>query len=191
MTISYTGGLNFTGPSKGDTNWDTTEDTKSTAISGHDHTAGGKGVQIATAAIATDAVTDTKILLANNAALRARNAANSADLNLVKADTGNRAEFPTVARFTSTETLVGAGAEAASLSTQLTICNKAGGGVSLAAGAEGQFKVFANTNAVAVVITPSVSNGVNTATLDRYEAVLYIYIGSEWHAFGGAGAVIA
>lgn len=190
MAISYTGGLNFTGPSKGDTNWDTVVDAVNTKVSGHGHTGSGDGNTIVTAAIAANAVTDTKIRLANAAAMRGLSAA-GADVDIVKIDTGNKIEFPTIARFSSTETLSSGGAEAASVSKQLTICNKAAGGVSLAAGDEGQFKVIVNINVAAVVITPSVSNSVNTATLDRYEAVLYIYISSEWRAFAGAGASIA
>lgn len=49
--------------------------------------------QIRTKFIAADAVTDTKIRLSNNAYLRARNAANSADINIVRVNTSNAIEF--------------------------------------------------------------------------------------------------
>lgn len=90
-TIS--GGLTLTLPERGQTNWyqkiyDAVED-----ISEHDHTGSGKGLQIQTAAIANNAVDGTKIRLANDVAIRARNASNTADIELLKLNSSDEAEF--------------------------------------------------------------------------------------------------
>lgn len=78
-------------PTPGFVGWaDTMRTDTFVKIAEHDHTGSGKGLQIATAALATDAVTDTKILLANNAFMRGRNAADGADINIVKVDTSDR-----------------------------------------------------------------------------------------------------
>lgn len=52
--------------------------------------------QIQTKFIANDAVTDTKIKLANNAAIRARNAANTADVALLKLSATDKPQFDTL-----------------------------------------------------------------------------------------------
>lgn len=46
MSKSYTGGLNFTAPTKGDTNWDMVMDAVFTAISAHTHNGSGTGVML-------------------------------------------------------------------------------------------------------------------------------------------------
>lgn len=51
--------------------------------------------------IATDAVDDTKIKLRSNQPLRARNNANSADVNILKLNTSDRIEFSSVPQATS------------------------------------------------------------------------------------------
>lgn len=51
--------------------------------------------------IAANAVDETKIRLSNNAALRARNAANSGDVNILKVNTSDRVEFSSVPQSTS------------------------------------------------------------------------------------------
>jgi hypothetical protein len=52
--------------------------------------------QIQTKFIANDAVTDTKIKLANNAAIRSRNAANTADVALIKLSATDKPQFDTL-----------------------------------------------------------------------------------------------
>lgn len=86
-------GLTLTYPSQGSKNWGATFKAFAAAISAHDHTGSGKGLQISTNAIATNAVTDAKIRLTNNNYLNARNAANSADLGLIKLDGSNILRF--------------------------------------------------------------------------------------------------
>lgn len=87
-------GLTVTIPSAGSTNWSTKfKNTFATPISGHDHTGSGKGVQISTNAISSNAVTESKIRLTNNSYLRARNAANNGDINICKADASDKIRF--------------------------------------------------------------------------------------------------
>lgn len=52
--------------------------------------------QLQTKFIANDAVTDTKIKLSNNAAIRARNAANTADVALIKLNATDKPQFDTL-----------------------------------------------------------------------------------------------
>lgn len=90
-------GLTVTVPSVGSRNWGTTfKNSFATPISAHDHTGGGKGLQISTNALATNAVTDAKIRLTNNGYLKARNAANSGDINIVKVNASDAIEFASV-----------------------------------------------------------------------------------------------
>jgi hypothetical protein len=184
---SYTSGLNFTSPDKGDTDWDVTEATKDLKLSAHDHTGGGKGLAIATAALATNAVTGAKIRLANNEALRALNAAGSADVNIVKVDTGNRVEFPTVARFTSTETLTSSGA--VSVATSLTILNGSSLAMTLADGVEGQQKWIVNIASTVATVTPATTSGYNTARINQYGQAEYTFISGEWRLSPASGAL--
>lgn len=90
MSEVISSGLTLTIPTLGDTNWDELiRDSCFLKISEHDHTGGGKGLQLATAAIQDSAITGAKIRLANNEALKGRNAANSADIQLIKVDTSD------------------------------------------------------------------------------------------------------
>lgn len=65
-------GLTLQVPTSGSRNWGSTILAQNfSKISSHDHTGGGKGLQIANSALATDAVTSTKLRLANNTFLGA------------------------------------------------------------------------------------------------------------------------
>ncbi len=92
--ITYTNGLTIKSPTRGTTNYEETlrNDTW-TKISSHDHSAGGKGVQLGTAAILADAITDLKIRLRTNQYLRSRNNAGSGDVNLLKSNVDDVLEF--------------------------------------------------------------------------------------------------
>ena len=93
---TITDGLTLTVPSPGATNWATNfKNNFAKKISSHDHTGGGKGLQITANAIASNAIVGSKVRLANDEYLRARNAANSADLNVVKANSSNKLVFGT------------------------------------------------------------------------------------------------
>jgi hypothetical protein len=96
MSETLSSGLTLTIPTIGEQNWSTTIKTSCfSVISAHDHTGSGNGVQISTNAIATDAVTSAKIRLTNNSSLRARNAANNADVNILKLNASDQIEFGT------------------------------------------------------------------------------------------------
>lgn len=87
-------GLTLTIPSQGARNWGTTfKNSFAQKISEHDHTGSGKGLQISTNALATNSVTGAKIRLANDEYLKARNAANSADLSILKINSSNKIRF--------------------------------------------------------------------------------------------------
>lgn len=90
MSKAYTSGLNFTGPTKGDTNFDVLMDALFELISAHGHHGTGDGDLITPGA---NTITDTMIRLANNAALRARNAAGAADVDLLKLNTADALEL--------------------------------------------------------------------------------------------------
>ncbi len=183
MSKSYTGGLNFDWPVKGDVNWDQTADAALTEISAHDHSGSGNGTQIGTTGLANDGVTGTKIRLDNAQYLRARNAANNADLNLLRADAGDLLDIARVARFSSSETLTSSGA--ISLTTNLTILNGSSLAMTLANGAEGQLKYVVNINATSATVTPSTTAGPNEVKLYQYGAVLYVYLSGEWRVVRG------
>lgn len=93
--ITTTGGLNFQYPTDGTQNWGATMKTTWEAISAHDHTGGNKGTQITAGALASNSITGPKFRLANDEYLRARNAAGSADLSIVKANSSDKLVFGT------------------------------------------------------------------------------------------------
>lgn len=90
-------GLTLKVPSAGQRNWnDLFLNFFAKPISGHDHTGGGKGTPIGSNAIQANAITGAKVRWANDEYLRARNALNSADLNLIKADSSDTLRFSSV-----------------------------------------------------------------------------------------------
>lgn len=94
MSETISSGLTITIPSLGDVNWATTiRDSCFALISDHGHTGSGDGVQIGTSALVNDGVTDAKIRLRNNQYLRARNAANSADINVLGVTSSDNTEL--------------------------------------------------------------------------------------------------
>ncbi len=188
MPASYTGGLNFTWPLKGETNWDGTVDTALTKISAHNHTGGGLGVQLTSSAFASDALNGTVFRLANAQYLRARNAAGSADVNLLRLDASDLLDIARVARLSSTETLVASGA--VSVTTSLTILNGASLAMTLANGAEGQLKFIVNIAATVATVTPATTSGANTVSLQQYGFVAYIYLSGEWRVLRATKAVV-
>ncbi len=83
--ITYSSGLTLKSPTRGTRNYEETLRTDTwQKISEHDHTGAGRGTSIGTAGIASDAVNDLKIRLRNDQFLRARNAANGGDINIIK-----------------------------------------------------------------------------------------------------------
>lgn len=80
-------GLDLTIPTAGTRNWATLiKNGAWIPLSQHGHTGSGDGNPIGSTGIAPNAITGAKIRLANDEWLRARNAANSGDINILKVD---------------------------------------------------------------------------------------------------------
>jgi len=83
-------------PTQGTTDWASTLQTQTfLKIAQHDHSGSGNGSQLGSGSLLADAVTGAKIRLANDEYLRARNNADSANLNLLKANTSDKIVFGT------------------------------------------------------------------------------------------------
>lgn len=94
MAFTTLTGVRLQIPARGDRNWDQVMfNVTWTNIASHDHSGDPKGNQLSTAAFANDSITGAKIRLDNAQWLRARNAANSADLNLIRASATDSAEI--------------------------------------------------------------------------------------------------
>lgn len=94
--ITYSSGLTIKSPTRGTRNYESTMRTDTyQKISEHDHTGGGRGVQLGAGAIPNDLLSDLKIRLRNDQYLRARNALDSADINILKVNASNIIEFAT------------------------------------------------------------------------------------------------
>lgn len=107
ITLGTSSQLTIKVPTIGSTDWgDTMRTDTFLKLAQHDHTGSGSGTQIATGALAADAVTGPKILLANDQYLRGRNQANSADINIVKVNTSDKiatgADFANLAMINDT-----------------------------------------------------------------------------------------
>lgn len=108
------GGLTLTIPDLNATNWGALfRDDFATPISEHDHTGSGKGLQLGASSLQANAVTGAKFRLDNDQYLRARNFANSADLNLLKLDASNKIIFDVSNVDATTRTSLGAAASGA------------------------------------------------------------------------------
>ncbi len=92
MSKAYSGGTNFTWPTKGETDVAPVIDAALTVVSAHDHSGSGNGTPISTTGLAANSVTGAKILLANNEALRARQAS-STIVNALKLNASDLLEF--------------------------------------------------------------------------------------------------
>ncbi len=197
MPISYTGGISFSGPSAGDTNWHSVVDLIYTKISAHDHTGSGMGLQIATGALASDSVTAPKILLANNAALRARNAAASADVNLLKLSTGDITQLTNTMAFASTVQAITAAAGAFTVSSNLVTLSNAGAATATinvpTAAQAGQPVLVTNIGVGDYVVTitgrPAASD---VATLVASGSMMLLPISTTtWAVIPGGGCTLA
>lgn len=86
-------GLTIKVPTRKTKNWDSTLLTELfDVISSHTHQGSGTGNQIANAGIAANSVDDGKIRLRNNQWLRGRNAADTGDINLIRANGSDAVE---------------------------------------------------------------------------------------------------
>lgn len=96
QTIGTDAQLQLTIPEANETDWSVSiRDNCFQKIVEHDHTGtSGKGIKLTgTTAITADTINDTLILMSNNTYLRWRNAANSADLDILKANASDLIEF--------------------------------------------------------------------------------------------------
>lgn len=190
MSKNYTGGTNYSWPVRSDlAGWDSVADAALTVLSAHDHTGSGNGTAIATAAIAANAVTDTKIRLANNAAMRARNNAGAADVDLFKLTTGDLLSILQAFIISSTETVTTSTGLA--LTKTISILNGSSLATTLADGTAGQVKIVVNIASSSATVTPATTAGTNTATLVQHGIVLYFYVSGEWRSVAGSGCTLA
>jgi len=96
LTLGSASQLQIKVPTNGTTDWgDTLKTDTFQKIAEHNHTGSGTGSQLGTGSIQADAIVGTKIRLANNEYLRARDAANSTDVNIVKVNATDQLEFAT------------------------------------------------------------------------------------------------
>jgi hypothetical protein len=94
ITLGTSAQLQIKVPTRGSTGWDETLRTDTfLKIAQHDHTGSGNGTQLTENAFADDAISGAKIRLDNDEYLTARNAANSADINIVKVDSNDEIYF--------------------------------------------------------------------------------------------------
>lgn len=92
--ITYSSGLTIKSPTRGTRNYEQTMRTDTyQKISEHDHTGGGRGSQLGGGAIANDTLNDLKVRLRNNQYFRGRNAADAADVNILKVNASNLIEL--------------------------------------------------------------------------------------------------
>lgn len=96
-TISL--GITLVIPSRAQANWDALLQTAFEAISSHDHSGGGAGVQITSASLAANGINDTLIRLRNGVAngLRARNQGNTADVVVIALSNADKIRFDSAA----------------------------------------------------------------------------------------------
>lgn len=99
MSITISDGLTLVIPSRAQSNWDTILRTAFEAISGHDHTGGGKGLALSAASFAANGVNDTLIRLRNGVAngLRIRNVGNTADVVAIALSAADKIRFDSTA----------------------------------------------------------------------------------------------
>lgn len=92
ITLGNSQQLQIKVPSPGDTGWaDVMRTDTFLKIAEHLHTGSGDGAQLGTGSLLADAITGAKIRLDNDEYIRARNAADSANINLIKVDANDDA----------------------------------------------------------------------------------------------------
>ncbi len=94
ITVGVNDDLILTIPTARTTGWnDQFRDNFATLIAEHDHTGAGKGRTISSSALTDDSINGAKILLVNDEFLRSRNFADTANINLIKANTSDKIAF--------------------------------------------------------------------------------------------------
>jgi len=97
--ITVSNGLTLKVPTRGTTDWDS-EFLADFAepISGHQHTGAGDGAQLGGGSIQDDSLDDRKTRLRNDRYLRGRNAAGSADIDIIKVNASDELELASLLR---------------------------------------------------------------------------------------------
>lgn len=96
ITLGASSELQIKVPTLGTTSWgDTLRTDTFQKIAEHDHTGSGKGKQLGAGSIAADSLTGAKIRLDNDESLRARDAADANNINLLKLNTSDQLELET------------------------------------------------------------------------------------------------
>lgn len=94
VTLGTASQLQIQVPTVGTTDWgDTLRTQNFLKIAQHDHTGSGNGSQLSTGSIAADAITGAKIRLDNDEFLKARNATDTANIDIVKIGITNHIEL--------------------------------------------------------------------------------------------------
>ena len=129
------GGLTLRWPSEGQRNWGSVfRDGFATPLSTHDHTGSGKGLKIGAAALDANAVTGASLRLDNAQWLRARNAANSADTNLLRLDSSDVLRFNSAGANTRADLGLAIGTNVQAFDSDLTTLGALGSGARTALG---------------------------------------------------------
>ena len=96
LTLGSASQLVIKVPTNGTTDWgDTLKSDTFQKIAEHNHTGSGTGSKLGTGSIIADAITGALIRLDNDEYLRARNAANSANIDIVKVNSSDKVAFGT------------------------------------------------------------------------------------------------
>jgi hypothetical protein len=94
ITLGQASQLQIKVPTIGTTDWaDTMRTDTFLKIAQHDHSGSGNGSQLGTGSILADAITGAKIRLDNDEFLKSRNAADSANVNILKVDVNDEIFF--------------------------------------------------------------------------------------------------
>lgn len=94
ITLGTASELQIQVPTVGTTDWGDTLRTQTfLKIAQHDHTGSGNGANIAGGALAADSITGAKIRLDNNEFLKARNAGDTANIDIIKVGTTDHLEL--------------------------------------------------------------------------------------------------
>lgn len=91
ITLGAASELQIKVPTLGTTSWgDTMRTDTFQKIAEHDHTGSGKGKQLGAGSLAADSVTGAKIRLDNDESLKARNNADSSNIDILKINTSDK-----------------------------------------------------------------------------------------------------
>lgn len=178
MSEVISSGITLTIPTLGETNWDQVLKLLCfQKLSEHDHTGGGKGLQLSTNSIASDAITGPKIRLANSSPLRGRNAANNADISLLQVSAGDLLQL-----LTATQGVAGTSTSHLPIISQIqngsTVFATAAGGTANAQTATISPAPSAYVTGQLFCYTPTVSNtGATTINFNSLGALTASYMG--------------